>query len=239
MRISVVMAACNGATYIAEQVQSITCQLSCEDELIISVDPSEDDTMVVAQTLASADKRIKLLEGPGKGVVANFEQCFGAAKGDYIFPSDDDDVWHQDKIKLMLDALNTSGAMMAIHDAELVDEHLDTIAASYFAIRGSKPGILPNILKNSYMGCCMLFRRSLLDYALPFPANIPMHDQWLGLLAEMHGKVSFVQRQLIKYRRHGKNATSLSHSSALRMFIWRIILISQLLRRKMRGAAAR
>ena len=55
-------------------------------------------------------------------------------------------------------------------------------------MRGCRTGILKNILKNSYIGCCMAFRKELRKYILPFPENIPMHDQWIGLIGEITGK---------------------------------------------------
>ena len=60
-------------------------------------------------------------------------------------------------------------------------------------------------------GCCMAFKRSILDYAIPFPDNIPMHDQWIGLLSERVGKVEFCNEQLLLYRRHSNNASEMTH----------------------------
>jgi hypothetical protein len=55
----------------------------------------------------------------------------------------------------------------------------------------------------------MAFSRELLTIALPFPGDIPMHDMWLGLIAELFGTVEFVSEKTIKYRRHGGTATDL------------------------------
>ena len=51
----------------------------------------------------------------------------------------------------------------------------------------------------------MAFRRSLLFRALPFPANIPMHDIWLGMMAELYGSTFFCKDKLVYYRRHSNN----------------------------------
>ena len=48
-------------------------------------------------------------------------------------------------------------------------------------------------------------------YAIPFPDNIPMHDQWIGLLSERVGKVEFCNEQLLLYRRHSNNASEMTH----------------------------
>lgn len=76
----------------------------------------------------------------------------------------------------------------------------------------------------------MAFKRELLDYCLPFPEKIPMHDQYLGLMAEKHGEVEFIPEKLIKYRRHSKNLTKLNHSGILQMLKWRFEIIRAVLK---------
>ena len=100
---------------------------------------------------------------------------------------------------------------------------------SFFSYKGCKPGILNNIVKNSYMGCAMAFRKELLQYVLPFPQKIPMHDQWIGLVAEKKGKVVFLPKQLLKYRRHGENATDMRHSTVRNMLKWRTQILIALM----------
>lgn len=55
------------------------------------------------------------------------------------------------------------------------------------------------------MGCCMAFNKNVLNYVLPFPDKIAMHDSWIGLNASLIGKSYFLNTPLIQYRRHGKN----------------------------------
>ena len=96
---------------------------------------------------------------------------------------------------------------LVISDCKIVNNSLKEISPSFFKLRGSHKGLLRNIYKNSYIGCCMAFRREVLLYALPFPAYIHMHDWWIGLLVEMKGKVFFYNDPLILYVRHGNNAS--------------------------------
>lgn len=51
--ISVCMATYNGGKYIKEQLDSILCQLSPEDEVIISDDGSIDDTLEIVRAYNS------------------------------------------------------------------------------------------------------------------------------------------------------------------------------------------
>ena len=113
-----------------------------------------------------------------------------------------------------------------LHDAEIVDENgVATGAASLFSIRGSRAGILKNLLKNSYVGCCMAFRKELIPIICPIPNEMYMHDYWIGTAAEYMGKVCFLDEPLIGYRRHSSNVTQMTHGSIRFMIKKRIDII--------------
>ena len=94
--ISVCMATYNGAQFIKEQIDSILCQLSTEDELIISDDGSTDETLSIINSYK--DNRIKVFQhkaAEGSAFIKatrNFENAMSHAVGDYIFLSDQDDM---------------------------------------------------------------------------------------------------------------------------------------------------
>lgn len=226
--ISVCLASFNGGEYIAAQVESILASPRVS-ELLIADDGSTDNTR---QVLASiADPRVKLLSGPGRGAVANFEFLLRQASGKFIFLSDQDDVWLPRKVDAMLQALEE--ADLVISDCSVVDGGLNVIARSFFRARGSGPGVLKNLWRNSFLGCCMAFRRQILSYVLPFPGNLPMHDWWIGLMASRKGRVVFLDEVLTLYRRHGANATYaiVSHAPFLQRLRWRLGMTAALLAR--------
>ena len=63
----------------------------------------------------------------------------------------------------------------------------------------------------------MAFRRKIVPRILPIPENVWIHDQWIGLLSEQLGKVVFLEKPLLLYRRHGGNVTELTHGSMISM----------------------
>ena len=96
--ISVCIATYNGERYIGEQIKSILNQLNSSDEIIVSDDGSKDKTIDVVKSFD--DKRIRIIDGPRKGSpISNFENALKAAKGEYIFTADQDDVWTDDKVR--------------------------------------------------------------------------------------------------------------------------------------------
>ena len=228
---SVAMAYYNGAKYIDEQIRSILANMEDTDELIISVDDASDGSETILQNWAKNDPRIRIIKGPGKGVVKNFENAFRHCRGDIIFLSDQDDVCKKNKMIKIQQAFEDPKVMAVVHDAQIVDEKLSSLNETTFEWRDSKAGFWKNMKKNSYIGCCMAVRRSALKRILPIPDNIWIHDQWIGLLAEQLGKVVFIEEPLIYYRRHGGNVTELTHGSITSMIKKRYHMIMEINRR--------
>jgi glycosyltransferase involved in cell wall biosynthesis len=230
--ISVAIAVYNGEKFIRQQLDSILVQLRDNDEIVVSLDPSTDRSEQVLREYCEADQRVRLVHGSGSGLTANFENAIVNCKNEIIFLADQDDIWHTDKVKKVLKCFDDPNTMVVLHDARVVDGDLKVFRDSFFQWRGSKPGIMKNIVKNSYMGCCMAFRRELCQSFLPMPKNIPMHDQWIGLIGEIKGKSVFLNEPLIDYRRHGNNASSDTHAGLIQMMKWRWIVIYNLVSRK-------
>lgn len=231
--ISVCMATYNGAKYIKEQLDSILNQLSDDDEIIISDDSSSDNTVEIILTYN--DPRIKLhRDQKFKSPIYNFENAIKQAKGDFIFLCDQDDVWFPDKIKTSLFYLQKYD--LVVSDCKMVDENLNVFENSFFAVRNSGKGFWKNLVKNSYIGCCMAFRREIIKYALPFPSKVAMHDIWIGLSVELNGSSYFIDKPLILYRRHNENVSfgvGGSDFSLGYQMKYRLWLLFQLLKRKL------
>ena len=226
--ISVCMATFNGGKFIREQLESILSQLPPDAEIIIADDGSTDDTLLVVDSLN--ESRIRVLPAERHlGVIYNFERALRASKGEIVFLADQDDVWLPGKVEMCLAALNEADLVM--HDAFLLGLS-DAFESAWGRngklsdIRTYRSGVVANWWKNSFTGCCMAFRRKVLDKALPFPKNLPMHDQWLGVVAEKYFKVSYVDEPLVEYRQHHSNATHIGNSPAgiLQKIKWRFDL---------------
>ncbi|MBQ9092998.1 MAG: glycosyltransferase [Prevotella sp.] len=222
--ISVCMTSYDGERYIKEQIDSILMQLGEDDELVISDDGSTDKTLDIISSFN--DPRIRVLHHDSKTVrtpflldkpTHNFEYALRHSQGDIIFLSDQDDVWEPGKVTMMLKALEH--ADLAVHDCKVVDSTMDTVVEpSYFRYIGVHQGVWNNLLKATYLGCCMAFRRRVLMEALPFPETKVGHDLWLGIVADMKYKTALVDRPLIRYRKHKDSRTTSGRRS--RHSIW-------------------
>ncbi|MDR2647777.1 MAG: glycosyltransferase [Oscillospiraceae bacterium] len=227
MRISIVLPAYNGERFLAEQIASIVPQMLPGDELLISDDSPEDnlETRRIAQSFAEHDSRVRCFEGPRKGVQRNVEFLLSQAARELVVLSDQDDVWLPNKLQRLRDVFAAHPDItLLVHDAKTTDAALNIVQPSYFDVRGVRRGNPPkvcgNILRNRFIGCCMAFRRTLLTDALPFPANIPMHDQWLGIVALKKGMVQWLHEPLLLYRRH-EDAQTHPKASLRQQLQWR------------------
>ena len=231
-RVSVVMATYNGVRYINEQIASIVQSLGADDELIVSDDGSTDGTREIVSSWERNDKRIHMYNGPKRGVRANFSYALSLAKGQYIFLSDQDDVWLPHKVDKILSLFNSDSELTCIlHDVQVVDENLNVLNGSFFELRGSELGLLRNLVKNSFMGSAMAIRSHLLPYILPIPNDLAMHDWWIGLINERLGKTALLKEPLGLYRRHDSNVSSLDHGSIPKMVSNRAHAVFRLLER--------
>jgi len=231
MSISVCIATYNGESYIKEQLESILCQLHFDDEIILSDDSSSDNTITIIEAIG--DERIKLFKGQiFASHVYNFEHALKHANGEYIFLSDQDDIWLPHKREVMLKHLKSYDLVLS--DAFVVDDKLNPLHPSFFAFNHSKKGIFKNLYKNSYLGCCMAFNRDILNKSLPFPKDINMHDWWIGMIAELYGSVYLNNECLIQYRRHEQTITPItrqSHNSFSTKIGFRLMMIKGLVLR--------
>ena len=203
--ISVCIATYNGAKFIARQLGSILPQLGAADEVIISDDSSSDETLSIVESFA--DPRIQILRGNTfQSSTYNFEHALSHARGEIIFLSDQDDEWVEGWVKKASRELETVD--LVVSDAFMIDAYGETWSVSDAIFDGERrSGVFRNFYRNRYVGCCCAFRRRVLDVALPFPKNLPWHDWWIGLIADSCFKTRFLRDKMIRYRRHGGNAS--------------------------------
>jgi glycosyltransferase involved in cell wall biosynthesis len=234
MKLSICIATYNGSQFIQEQLLSIFPQLQPGDEVLIADDGSQDDTVVRALALGHPVRLVSTTRVGG--VVANFERVLWAACGDGILLCDQDDVWLPGRVDAIRNAL-TSHELVLIN-GEVVDEHLERRGQTIFDAVGMRSGFWANLLRNSFVGCCMAFRRDLLRRVLPFPSGVPWHDWYIGLVAERTGSIVRLRQISMLYRRHGgnfsptgeKSRNSLWHRLHMRFAIARAVLIASHLR---------
>ena len=207
VRASVAMAVYNAEKYICEQVDSILALMGKNDELVISYDKSADRTWEIINAYAKTDDRVRVMKNSCKsGVRGNFTNAAEHCRGKYIFLSDQDDVWINDKINKIVDIFENTNALLVVHDAYEGDTELNVTCGSVFEkYKISKNGFR-NYVSSTASGCCMAFRAEIKDILLPFPEN-NAHDVWTMMVCAALGKIFLLYEILIIHRLHGENVT--------------------------------
>ncbi|WGD38090.1 glycosyltransferase family 2 protein [Lysinibacter sp. HNR] len=222
--VSVALATYNGARFLSQQVLSILAQSHPVDEIVVSDDNSTDATVSIVELLVAEHNAVNarppislvvLHNKPGLGVTHNFERAVSGCSGDILFLSDQDDVWHPDKVKKMLAVFGSHpSAQLVFTNARTVDGVGTPLGYSLFEaielqqseLYGVREGKSFEVLlrRNIVTGATVAFRRKLLDDALPFPRGW-VHDEWLAIIASVTSSIEVMTEELIDYRQHGAN----------------------------------
>ncbi len=207
--ISVAMCTFNGERYISEQVDSILSQTWVDFELLIFDDASTDATPTILYEYALHDSRIKFSRNTDRlGYNGNFARALGAARGDYIAPADQDDIWHPEKLQRLKTNLTSEDLIYC--DSQYVDSNGAPLGVCMSSLRRMYSGQNPLafVFTNCISGHSMLIRSDLAKSSLPPPPGI-YYDWWLAISAANAGGVRYFDEPLVKFRRHHATATTL------------------------------
>ena len=214
------MAVYNGEEFIKEQIDSIIKMMSVEDELVISYDVSTDSSLEIIKQYVEKDSRIRIVYDSGHSVESNFNNAVKNCEGKYIFLSDQDDVWINDKINKMCEYFeNHSDTSVLISDGYMTDCNLNVLH-EIFDILHTTTNPFYNYVKGTFLGCQMAFCSNLKEKIWPVPEKYHIaHDLWLGVIGQAYGKVDLYNEKLILHRLHDGNFSNTSRMS----FFYRII----------------
>jgi glycosyl transferase family 2 len=146
----------------------------------------------------------------GSGAYRAFERSLARVPDDarLVAPCDQDDVWHPDKLEVLADALERTGALLAYCDVRVVRPDGTVLSDTYWTDRDNGWTDMGDLLAtNVVTGAASLLCREVLDVALPFPLEVDgsHHDHWLALCALALGDLAYVDRPLVDYVQHGAN----------------------------------
>lgn len=142
-----------------------------------------------------------------------FERLTEEAEGNYFAFCDQDDVWLPDKLTVLQEELEHTGALLACSDMFIMDGDGEQVADSITKVRRrhkfySGSGFAEKLLLHNFVtGCAMLVRSETAKAAVSFCPYMH-HDHYLALWCAENGRIQSVLKPLIRYRLHGNNQTS-------------------------------
>lgn len=211
--ISIALATYNGEKYIEEQIKSILNQSFQDFEIVVQDDCSTDKTYDILKKLATIDNRIYLQKNDSNlGFAKNFEKIVSECKGKFIAFSDQDDIWEEKHLEILLSIIGEKD--MACGNSLLVDQYNNSLGYTMKEVVGienepSKEGMQWRLFFDNFVqGTAMLVKKELCDKYLPVPEVVKYHDYWLALVASLNNGIAYTSEILLRYRQHGNNVTT-------------------------------
>jgi glycosyltransferase involved in cell wall biosynthesis len=219
MKISVAMASYNGANFILEQLDSIINQTRKVDEIIICDDGSSDNTFDIVTDYIKDNQLENLItlvkNEKNLGYASNFFKAISMTTGDYIFFSDQDDIWVKDKVSNMIEVMEDNEKI------DLLCSEFETFISSDDAPRPSheatksftnnketvKLSFNPSNIFIGCEGCCMLIRKSFFDKVKEYWYPGFAHDEFFWKMALCRDGLYFYHGVTLRRRLHSNNVT--------------------------------
>ena len=228
MKISVALCSYNGEKFIRQQLESILKQTVKVDEIIVCDDASTDNTLKIVEETSRKNPGILSIYTSNKniGAIKNFEKSISLTTGDFIFLSDQDDIWNIDKTEKIISMFkNQPKALLVFSNGELIDQSGHKISSTLwdkwgFTVEQQKKwknnklafkDLLVN--HNKVTGATLAFRKILKNYSIPI--QVPRgywHDAFLSLNASALDGLFFIEECLIKYRIHKEQQIGIPNS---------------------------
>lgn len=230
-KVAVLLSAYNGEQWIEEQLRSIIEQNNISLDIYISIDESTDRTLDICQSYAKKNNNITVLPYGFKfgGAGKNFFRLLADTDltgYDYIAFSDQDDIWHEDKLT------------KAISELQLYDCYSSNVIA--FWEDGREMLIDKSQLQCKWdflfeaagPGCTYVFKRDviikfktwLLAHYEEVGDDIELHDWLIYAFARSRGYRWFIDPEpMMRYRQHANNQVGTNNN--IKAAIKRLLLI--------------
>jgi glycosyltransferase involved in cell wall biosynthesis len=209
--VAILLATKDGAAFLSDQLRSFANQSHTNWFVVVSDDGSRDATCEMIERFATQHpQRVLRRAGPRKGVAANFLSLAAdpSIKADFYAFSDQDDVWHADKLSRALTRLAT----VAIGTPALYCGRTDLMTEDgrcygLSPLFRRRPSFRNALVQNLGGGNTMVFNRATKQLvAAAGVQEVVLHDWWLYLLVTAAGGSVFYDPQpTVKYRQHGAN----------------------------------
>lgn len=220
-RVFIVLAAWEAAgTLLERQVASLSEQTFQDWNGIVVDDASSKDAQKMIAERVGHESRLRFVPQSDRvGFYRNFERGLAMAPADcdYVAFCDQDDRWVPHKLERQVETMDAlPGAQLCYSDLCLVDKGGKPVADSFWLLRPNGSRFREVLYNNVVTGSTALFRRPLVDMALPFPTDPggAFHDHWLALCAMVSGDLAYLDEPLVDYTQHARNvlgAQALEH----------------------------
>ncbi|MCI3943877.1 glycosyltransferase [Pseudomonas syringae] len=213
-QIAVLLAAYNGTAWLGDQLHSILNQVNVRVSVFISVDPSTDGTEALCESYAERYANVTLLPPTGRfgGASRNFFRLIrdvDFVPFDYVALSDQDDIWHLDKLERATTKLQSNE----------LDAYSSNVTAFWpcgrrVLLDKAQPQTRwDHLFEAAGPGCTYVLKRRLMDAfktslieRWQSAQRVSLHDWYCYAFARSHGFQWFIDPiSSMDYRQHEHN----------------------------------
>ncbi len=227
-KISVALCTYNGEKFIEEQLDSILNQTTAVDEIIICDDCSNDKTITIIKKYIEKNPSVFKLYCNEVNLKsnANFEKALQLTSGDYIFFSDQDDVWRSDKVEKILSVFEANEKAEGVFsNSDFIDEKSNSIYKNltlwdfvcFFENENYNADNLIKLLifKGNYLtGATLCIKKEVKPFCIPFKTGDDfIHDEWIAFFLANKKTLYYSTENLISYRIHSNQQLGLGSIS--------------------------
>ncbi len=209
--VAILMCTMDGEAYLGQQLESIAAQTHTNWFLVASDDGSTDATKQILKRFAETHQQITIIrDGPRKGVCANFLSLMidPTITAEYFAFSDQDDIWHQDKLKRALTWLATvPNDVPAVYCGRTELMSVDGRSLGFSPLFTRPPAFRNALVQSLGGGNTMVFNcaaKKIMETA--GVVDVVLHDWWVyQLVSAAGGRIHYDPRPVLKYRQHPDN----------------------------------
>lgn len=209
--VHILMAVHQGEKYLPQQLASFSTQTYPNWQLWAGIDAPHTGEDHSREILNTGLKRPTVLEGPMRGVAANFMSLMAAAPGGEIWAlADQDDVWLPHKLARAVEELNKHPLEVpTLYCARtlIADHRLGGLRLSPQRSRG--PSFANALVQNIASGNTIVLNGAATRLIAAVIGETPtpvIHDWWLyQLITGVGGQVICDDQPVLFYRQHSKN----------------------------------
>lgn len=211
--VDILMATFNGGNYIENQIQSILSQTYRKWHLYIHDDGSSDNTLEIIKKYQKLDNRIELIVdsikglGPGR----NFLHLLNYSKSKFICFSDQDDIWFENKLAIMISYIESSDIskpqLCCFNAYSWIPDDNNYIGKRSIQYTPSNRFEDYLLTDGGLQGSSIIFNKKLKDKLHLDYSKIYLHDYLITLYAVLFKCIHFHDIPLMLYRQHTNNTT--------------------------------
>lgn len=194
---------------------SLVSQVGVETRILVNDDGSTDGTLELLNKFKDYGHIERISHSDRLGAdSAFFKLLLESGNCDFVAFCDQDDLWEQNKLAVLVDAVSSNSPMMAFCLRDYIDKN-GNLSGGSKKLRVD-PAFQNALVENVAPGNTVVLNRAALDLVRKYVSHCPYHyDSWIYLLMSSQDSCRLVDKALVHYRIHEDNTIGLRTLSGL------------------------